>query len=105
MTHPLLSSFSTLILKLVDLLREIMSKGNVYEEEDFQPVVYDFNLCQVCIENFNFDDLTKDFFNDINECQNFFQSRLKSCLTHSRILANLSAQGPLKMSKMIYKSC
>ena len=45
--HPLLSSFSVLILKLVELIRDLVSKGSVFEEEDFQPLVYGFMLCQV----------------------------------------------------------
>ncbi len=47
--HPLLSTFSVLILKLVDLIRDLVSKGSVFEEEDFQPLVYGFKLCQVNI--------------------------------------------------------
>ena len=49
--HPLLSSFSVVILKLVDLIRDLVSRGSVFEEEDFQPLVYGFRLCQV-IEKF-----------------------------------------------------
>ncbi len=47
--HPLLSTFSVLILKLIDLIRDLVSKGSVFEEEDFQPFVYGFKLCQVNI--------------------------------------------------------
>ena len=35
-SHPLLKAFSVVTLKLVDLIREFVTKGSVYEEEDFQ---------------------------------------------------------------------
>ena len=42
--HPLLKGYSIAILKLVDLIKDIVAKGSVYEEEDFQPLVYGFKL-------------------------------------------------------------
>ena len=42
--HPLLKAYSIVILKLVDLVKDIVAKGSVYEEEDFQPLVYGFKL-------------------------------------------------------------
>ena len=42
--HPLLKAYSIAILKLVDLIKDIVAKGSVYEEEDFQPLVYGFKL-------------------------------------------------------------
>jgi hypothetical protein len=45
--HPLLGSFSVMVVKLVDLIKDLVSRGSVFEEEDFQPLVYGFGLCQV----------------------------------------------------------
>ena len=42
--HPLLKAYSIAILKLVDLIKDIVAKGSVFEEEDFQPLVYGFKL-------------------------------------------------------------
>ena len=42
--HPLLKAHSVVILKLVDLVKDCVAKGSVYEEEDFQPLVYGFKL-------------------------------------------------------------
>ena len=61
-THPLLSSFSVLILKLVDLIKDLVSKAMVFEEEDFQPLVYGFSLCQVRIRQ----QLSSIFIRDIS---------------------------------------
>ncbi|CAG2108905.1 unnamed protein product [Medioppia subpectinata] len=36
--------FSLIVLKLIDLIREFVSKANVFEEEDFQPMVYGYQL-------------------------------------------------------------
>ncbi|CAG2162767.1 unnamed protein product [Oppiella nova] len=36
--------FSMIVLKLIDLIREFVSKANVFEEEDFQPIVYGYQL-------------------------------------------------------------
>merc|ERR1719339_776673 len=33
-------------LKLVELVKDIIGKAGVYEEEDFQPLTYGFRLCQ-----------------------------------------------------------
>ena len=42
--HPLLKAYSVSVLKMVDLVKDIVAKGSVYEEEDFQPLVYGFKL-------------------------------------------------------------
>ena len=42
--HPLLKAYSIVILKIVDLVKDIVAKGSVYEEEDFQPLLYGFKL-------------------------------------------------------------
>jgi len=34
------------VLKLVELVKDIIGKAGVYEEEDFQPLTYGFRLCQ-----------------------------------------------------------
>jgi len=34
------------ILKLVELVKDVIGKAGVYEEEDFQPLTYGFRLCQ-----------------------------------------------------------
>ncbi|XP_054159610.1 N-alpha-acetyltransferase 35, NatC auxiliary subunit-like [Oppia nitens] len=36
--------FCKIVLKLIDSIREFVSKAQVFEEEDFQPVVYGYNL-------------------------------------------------------------
>ncbi len=36
--------FCIIILKLIDTIREFVSKANVFEEEDFQPIVYGYQL-------------------------------------------------------------
>lgn len=36
--------FCFIILKTIDLIREFVSKANVFEEEDFQPIVYGYQL-------------------------------------------------------------
>lgn len=48
---PCLKSFSIVILKIVDLIREFITKPCVYEEEDFQPLVYGYPLCQEISES------------------------------------------------------
>ena len=42
--HPMLKAYSIAILKIVDLVKDIVAKGSVYEEEDFQPLLYGFKL-------------------------------------------------------------
>ena len=48
--HPLLKAHSVVILKLVDLVKDCVAKGSVYEEEDFQPLVYGFKLANQVTE-------------------------------------------------------
>ena len=44
--HPPARAFSVAVLKLVDIIKDLVSRGTVYEEEDFQPVTYCFKLAQ-----------------------------------------------------------
>jgi len=39
-----LKAFSIAVLKLVDIIKDFIAKGNVFEEEDFQPLTYGFKL-------------------------------------------------------------
>lgn len=39
-----IKAFSICILKLVDIIREFINKAGVFEEEDFQPVIYGYKL-------------------------------------------------------------
>ena len=39
-----LKAFSIGILRLIDLIRDIVNKAAAYEEEDFQPLTYGFKL-------------------------------------------------------------
>ena len=39
-----IKAFSVVILKLIDVIKEFVSKASVFEEEDFQPIVYGYNL-------------------------------------------------------------
>jgi len=41
-----LKSVSVVALKLVELVKDIIGKASVFEEEDFQPLTYGFKLCQ-----------------------------------------------------------
>ena len=43
-------SVSVAILKLVDIIKDIIWKAGVFEEEDFQSHTYGFRLCQDIIE-------------------------------------------------------
>ena len=56
-TNPELRSFVVATLKFVDLVRDIIAKASVFEEEDFQPLHYGFqvNNFQYCIFFLNFD--------------------------------------------------
>jgi hypothetical protein len=38
-------SFCNGILKLTGIIRKFINSARVYEEEDFQPAIYNFNLC------------------------------------------------------------
>ncbi|CAG9806815.1 unnamed protein product [Chironomus riparius] len=40
-----LASFCNGILKLTGIIRKFITSARVYEEEDFQPAIYNFNLC------------------------------------------------------------
>ena len=37
-------NFSLATLKVVDIVKDFIAKGNVFEEEDFQPLTYGFKL-------------------------------------------------------------
>uniref|UniRef100_T1JNY4 Protein MAK10 homolog n=1 Tax=Strigamia maritima TaxID=126957 RepID=T1JNY4_STRMM len=39
-----IKAFSTCVLKLVDIIREYISRAGVFEEEDFQPIIYGYEL-------------------------------------------------------------
>ncbi len=39
-----LRSFTVATLKLIDLVRDLIAKASVFEEEDFQPLIYGFQL-------------------------------------------------------------
>ena len=41
---PELRAFVVATLKLVDLIKDIIAKASVFEEEDFQPLTYGFQL-------------------------------------------------------------
>ena len=41
---PELRAFIVATLKLVDLIKDIIAKASVFEEEDFQPLTYGFQL-------------------------------------------------------------
>ena len=41
-----IKSVSVVILKLVEIIKDIIAKAGVFEEEDFQPHTYGFRLCQ-----------------------------------------------------------
>ena len=41
-----LKSVSVVTLKLVEIIKDIIAKAGVFEEEDFQPHTYGFRLCQ-----------------------------------------------------------
>lgn len=43
---PIIKATAIFTLKLIDVIRDILSRGSVYEEEDFQPLVYNFKLCE-----------------------------------------------------------
>ena len=43
-THPELKAYVVATLKLVDLIKDIIAKATVFEEEDFQPLSYGFLL-------------------------------------------------------------
>ncbi len=43
-TCPELRSFVVSTLKLVDLIKDIVAKASVFEEEDFQPLTYGFQV-------------------------------------------------------------
>ena len=43
-TNPELRSFVVATLKFVDLVRDIIAKASVFEEEDFQPLHYGFQV-------------------------------------------------------------
>jgi len=43
---PVVKPLCIVVLKLVELVKDIISKASVYEEEDFQPLTYGFRLCQ-----------------------------------------------------------
>ena len=49
-THPLLKAYSITVLKLVDVIKDFVAKGAVYEEEDFQPMTYNFSLASEVME-------------------------------------------------------
>ena len=43
-SNPELRAFVVATLKLVDLIKDIIAKASVFEEEDFQPLTYGFQL-------------------------------------------------------------
>ena len=43
-SSPELRAFVVATLKLVDLIKDIIAKASVFEEEDFQPLTYGFQL-------------------------------------------------------------
>lgn len=43
-TNVVLKSFTVAVLKMIDLIRDLIAKASVFEEEDFQPLVYGFQL-------------------------------------------------------------
>ncbi|KAI1301211.1 N-alpha-acetyltransferase 35, NatC auxiliary subunit [Halotydeus destructor] len=43
-TDSCLRSFCIVVLKLVDIIREVIIKAGVFEEEDFQPLLYGYRL-------------------------------------------------------------
>merc|ERR1719209_1750193 len=43
--EPVLRAALVTLLRLVDVVRELVAKAGVYEEEDFQPLTYGFHLC------------------------------------------------------------
>lgn len=49
LTCIVLKSVCTAVLKLAELIKDIISKAAVFEEEDFQPLTYGFKLGQVAI--------------------------------------------------------
>ena len=42
---PILRSALTTLLRLVEVIKDLVGKAGVYEEEDFQPLTYGFRLC------------------------------------------------------------
>ena len=42
---PVLRSALTTLLRLVEVIKDLVGKAGVYEEEDFQPTTYGFKLC------------------------------------------------------------
>ena len=42
---PVLRSSLITLLRLVEVIKDLVSKAGVYEEEDFQPLTYGFRLC------------------------------------------------------------
>jgi hypothetical protein len=49
--HPELRSFTVATLKLVDLVKDLIARASVFEEEDFQPLTYGFHLANDITES------------------------------------------------------
>lgn len=46
-----IKAFSILTLKLIDIIKDFIAKAAVYEEEDFQPIVYGYQLACDVLDN------------------------------------------------------
>lgn len=64
-----LQSFSIAMLKLVNIIRKFVTGARVYEEEDFQPNIYNYNLCMELVD--------QKAVSMLKDCENDWTKKLK----------------------------
>jgi N-alpha-acetyltransferase 35, NatC auxiliary subunit len=61
--------FCNVILKLTAIIRKFINSARVYEEEDFQPAIYHFNLCNELSD--------QKVVSMLKDCENDIQKKLR----------------------------
>ncbi|ESN93288.1 hypothetical protein HELRODRAFT_194114 [Helobdella robusta] len=101
---PTLKSFSTAILKIVDDVRDKITRVSVYEEEDFQSMSYNFNMADEVADQFVLS-MLRDVEEDYNKVVKSTRSRTGVEQTQDDINKNTVSQAlasRLKFTRLFY---